>query len=57
MKTQDKQIKVGDLVLQKNVPIDCLNELYLGHYEVVEIIGPENLKIRKKNRLVTVHKT
>uniref|UniRef100_A0A2H8THY5 RNA-directed DNA polymerase n=1 Tax=Melanaphis sacchari TaxID=742174 RepID=A0A2H8THY5_9HEMI len=50
-------IHVKDLVLLKdNTHRNKLNSLWLGPYEVIEIIGDENIVIQRGRRGITVHK-
>lgn len=52
-----KEFEIGDLVLRKNnARQNSLEELYTGPFEIVEILSPENVKIRIGNRIVTQHK-
>lgn len=46
-----------DLVLLKdNAHKNKLNSLWLGPYEVIEVIGDENIVIQRGRRGITVHK-
>lgn len=45
------------MVLMKNTDRKSkYDSLYLGPYEIVEITGPNTVKLRRKNKIVRAHK-
>lgn len=55
--TKDLQIKVGDKILVKNTNRSTKYDAqYVGPYKVVEITGPNTIKINRKNKIVRAHK-
>lgn len=55
--TSDLKIEIGDRVLMRNTNRKTkYDQLYLGPYEVVEITGPNTVKVKRKNKIVRAHK-
>lgn len=56
-KTKDLRLDVGDMVLMKNTDRKTkYDSLYVGPYEIVEITGPNTVKLKRKNKIVRAHK-
>lgn len=56
-KTENLDLKVGDLVLMKNMYRKTkFDQKYLGPYEVVELTGPNTVKLKNKNKIIRCHK-
>lgn len=54
---KDLELKIGDLVLMKNTKRKSKYEpLYLGPYEVIEITGPNTVKLIRNKKIVRAHK-
>lgn len=55
--TEDLHLNIGDKVLMKNTNKKSkYDEQYVGPYEVVEITGPNTIKIKRRNKIVRAHK-
>lgn len=55
--TANLPLKIGDLVLMKNTNRKSkYDQLYVGPYEIVEISGPNTVKLKRKNKLTRAHK-
>lgn len=55
--TEDLPLKIGDNVLMKNTNKKTkYDQLYVGPYEIIEITGPNTVKLKRKNKIVRAHK-
>lgn len=56
-KTENLQLNIGDMVLMRNTNKKSkYDPLYVGPYEIIEITGPNTVKLKRKNKTVRAHK-
>lgn len=56
-KTESLDLKIGDLVLMQNMYRQTkFDPKYTGPYEVIELTGPNSVKLKNKNKIIRSHK-
>lgn len=55
--TENLDLKIGDLVLMQNMHRNTkFDPKYVGPYEVIELTGPNTVKLKNKNKIIRAHK-